>query len=276
MIQIERSYQQVPYHNKHHAIDVLCATEVLINQTEHICSISAIDRFFTLLSAACHDVAHPSVNNAYVFKQDQDATVLKTVSPDGSGLLEKCHLKLSLNMLKECNLFELYNHTRFMYLFEQLIMATDMSKHSEQVKGLDHLKLKSINGKLKKYCYFENSNLNSDQPIQVLSKDILLKVIIHLADLSNPTKDFSEAYTWAVKVCQEFFEQGDMEKINFGKTTDPLDREKTKIEKCQVGFITFCVLPMVEKWSRLNRKSAGAQNMKALLLSNKEMYAIQI
>ena len=288
LIKIEKSYQSVPYHNRHHAVDVLLATETLMNQVEEakVMSFSGFERITTLLAAACHDVAHPSVNSMYVVKQDgkksnrskpetinekdehecnrpnrttkiESAIVsdLKEVSSDGQGLLEKCHYKIAVKLMKEYNLTEFLENSKFMELFEHLIMATDMSKHGDQMKGLRECKLKY--GKLK-----------SNQ------KQTLLGVVLHLADLSNPMKSFADAFDWANKVCQEFYEQGYMEKKFLGGvSTDLNDKSKTSIEKCQVGFINFVVLPLVEGWCDLLKKSEGARNMKDILISNRDMYA---
>lgn len=71
--------------------------------------------------------------------------------------------------------------------------------------------------------------------------------MLHCADLSNPAKPPEIASSWAYRIMEESFEQGDEEKklsIDIG----PLgDRENVCIEKCQVGWLvgtcTFNSLP---------------------------------
>ena len=62
----------------------------------------------------------------------------------------------------------------------------------------------------------------------------LLQCLIHCADLSNPAKPPDIASSWAYRIVEESFQQGDEEKklnIDIG----PLgDRENVCVEKCQV------------------------------------------
>lgn len=285
LLKIEKLYQKVPYHNVDHAVDVLMATEVLLNQVESSkigLNFTDHERFITLLAAACHDVGHPSVNNTFVSKQNSaDKTFLTFVSPEGNGLLEKCHYRIAMKILKDCDLEDdmkkLGNHSNyFTELFNQLIMATDMSNHKDQMKGLTLLQEK-VHKEIGNSSKFDRLKLNhmwnkSSNKIQS-ERFMLLGVILHLADLSNPLKQFQDAYEWALRVCREFYRQGDAERHLFGKVSIPtFDRVKTNVESCQIGFINFIVLPMVEAWCDFLGKSQDAQNMKSTLLENREMY----
>ena len=69
-----------------------------------------------------------------------------------------------------------------------------------------------------------------------------------LADISNPTKTFSEAKTWAERVVTEFFMQGDVEKEFEKKVAAINDRENNSTARIQVGFIQFCVKPIILLW----------------------------
>ena len=74
-------------------------------------------------------------------------------------------------------------------------------------------------------------------------KELFIKFMFHLADISNPTKKWKLCRLWCDLLFEEFFAQGDLEKVHEFKV-DPLnDRAATNVAKSQIGFINFIVLP---------------------------------
>ena len=68
-----------------------------------------------------------------------------------------------------------------------------------------------------------------------------MNVLIHSADISNPTKPFDIYFQWAKLVMKEFYEQGDKEKeLNLPWSCD---RNKVTIYQSQLGFINFIEIP---------------------------------
>ena len=68
-----------------------------------------------------------------------------------------------------------------------------------------------------------------------------MNVLIHSADISNPTKLFDIYFEWAKLVVEEFWDQGDKEKkLNLPCSCD---REKVTIYQSQLGFINFIEIP---------------------------------
>merc|ERR1711871_1029836 len=69
--------------------------------------------------------------------------------------------------------------------------------------------------------------------------------MIKAGDLAHPTKPYSVHSKWSKRVVKEFYEQGDAER-ELGLPVSPLcDRKKGKsLAESQIGFISFCVLPM--------------------------------
>ena len=68
-----------------------------------------------------------------------------------------------------------------------------------------------------------------------------MDLIVHTADISNPTKTFSVYYKWAKLVVEEFYQQGDKEK-GLGLNCS-CDREKVTLYKNQLGFIDYIEIP---------------------------------
>mmetsp|Transcript_9095 Transcript_9095/g.22175 ORF Transcript_9095/g.22175 Transcript_9095/m.22175 type:complete len:790 (-) Transcript_9095:269-2638(-) len=73
--------------------------------------------------------------------------------------------------------------------------------------------------------------------------DLLLKFLLHSADISNPTKKQDLAVYWAEGALAEFFKQGDEEE-KLGIPISPLcDRRTVKKADSQIGFLKFVVRP---------------------------------
>ena len=68
-----------------------------------------------------------------------------------------------------------------------------------------------------------------------------MNLLIHSADISNPTKKFDIYWKWAELVVEEFFRQGDKEKELGLKCT--FDRETTTKYQNQLGFINNIAIP---------------------------------
>ena len=75
-------------------------------------------------------------------------------------------------------------------------------------------------------------------------KQEFLNVLIHAADISNPTKPLDIYKVWAQKVVDEFFRQGDMEKRLGLPVSFNCDRNTVQLSQSQVGFIDAIVLPL--------------------------------
>merc|ERR1712050_325898 len=76
-------------------------------------------------------------------------------------------------------------------------------------------------------------------------KLLWLELFLHLADVSNPLKPFKTCHTWAQRVLDKFFDQGDEEK-QLGIPVGMLnDRDKVNRPGSQHGFINFLVAPLV-------------------------------
>merc|ERR1719159_2202175 len=99
---------------------------------------------------------------------------------------------------------------------------------------------------------FESSELDAPPAMQECelfrandNKKLVLNLIIHSADVSNPCKPWKACSKWAFRVLEEFFAQGDQEKA-LGIPVQMLnDREKVNRPTSQIGFIEFIVAPFI-------------------------------
>uniref|UniRef100_A0AC34RG77 PDEase domain-containing protein n=1 Tax=Panagrolaimus sp. JU765 TaxID=591449 RepID=A0AC34RG77_9BILA len=102
----------------------------------------------------------------------------------------------------------------------------------------------------------------------------VLQSMIHLADLSNPTKPIDLYRSWNERILEEYWRQGDKEK-ELGLEVSPMcDRGNVTIEKSQVGFIDYIVHPLFETWADL--VYPDAQTILDQLEENRQWYLARI
>lgn len=225
------------YHNNIHAADVLQTLHSLLSMAvDGITSVlSKIDVFSLLLAAVSHDIAHPGTNNLY---QVHALTDLAVIYNDKS-VLENMHASKASQVIlgtSNANVFESLSpkdsalvRTRMI----QAILNTDMSHHFASVSFVDDLV-----SQLKEEGVHWSDIERTDDIANSISNFML-----HLADISNPTKSSELAIYWAECALSEFFVQGDME-IEKNLPISPLcDRNETNLASSQRDFITFVVRP---------------------------------
>lgn len=132
--------------------------------------------------------------------------------------------------------------------FIDVILATDMSNHMKHINNLtfkaDSLDIK--NGENVSLLITEDVKKNYD------NQQNIMDLLIHSADISNPTKPFIIYSKMVDLLFEEFFHQGDLEKKNSLPITYLCDRTTTDIDAAQVGFIKFLVKPTFNLLARFS------------------------
>jgi hypothetical protein len=215
---------------------------------EKVCKIAQdIDIFAAFFAASIHDFEHPGTNNAFHINTQSPIAYIY----NDRHVLENHHIAASFKVTQErgggCNIFKNLSKDVFKEVREtviQIVLATDMSEHFED---LSRFKARAVQG----------GGLSKEGELE--DRRILLKMLVHCADISNPAKHLQVCRKWAEIVTEEFFMQGDMEKkLNMPVSTF-YDRDKPTVAKCQVGFITFIVCPLFSAWSEFcNNKKCDA------------------
>ena len=233
--------KSIPYHTDLHAADIThtCLIYLKVGKVNKICKLSKNSKCALFLSCICHDYKHPGVNNNFL-KETRNKIAIKY---NDISILENMHIaetfKLINNQNNEFNIFQdLDNETYKLFRKEMIscVLATDMTFHKEYEEFL------------KKYNK-ENENINNTSKTNNTNDDKkntneyqnYMNILIHSADISNPTKPFDIYFQWAELVVKEFYEQGDKEK----KLNMPCscDRNKVTVYQSQLGFINFIEIP---------------------------------
>jgi len=124
----------------------------------------------------------------------------------------------------------------------ECILATDMATHSFQINSLK-AKLESNDIKNGENLHkLLSDNVAKNTEVQ----QMILSLVVHTADLSNPAKLTPIFVKWTEVLFFEFFNQGDIEKEKGLNVSMLCDRKTTNINKSEIGFIKFVVRPQFD------------------------------
>uniref|UniRef100_A0A8C6NW21 Phosphodiesterase n=1 Tax=Nothobranchius furzeri TaxID=105023 RepID=A0A8C6NW21_NOTFU len=185
--------------------------------------LTELEIFAMIFAAAVHDYEHTGTTNNFHIQTRSDTAILY----NDRSVLESHHVSAAYRLLQdddEMNI--LYNLSKddwreLRALVIEMVLATDMSCHFQQVKAM------------KNYL---------QQP-EGIDKPKALSLLLHTADISHPAKSFDLHHRWTTSLLEEFFRQGDKE-AELGLPFSPLcDRKSTLVAQSQIGFIDFIVVP---------------------------------
>ncbi|XP_067623922.1 dual specificity calcium/calmodulin-dependent 3',5'-cyclic nucleotide phosphodiesterase 1C isoform X2 [Eurosta solidaginis] len=218
-----------PYHNNIHAADVTQTTHYVLCQTGLMNWLTDLEIFATLLAALIHDYEHTgTTNNFHVMSGSEKAMLY-----NDRAVLENHHVSAAFRLLKEddCNI--LVNLSReeyreFRTLIIDMVLATDMSFHFQQLKNMRNL-----------------LTLNEAS----VDKSKAMSLVLHCCDISHPAKRWNLHHRWTMLLFEEFFRQGDLER-ELGLPFSPMcDRNNILFPESQIGFIDFIVDPSLSVMS---------------------------
>ena len=229
LYRLRSSYNEPPYHNWIHAIDVLqyVSYQVRATNADHI--LTQLELLAVCVAAICHDVGHEGFNNAFNINAE---TPLGILFKDRS-VMETYHCAMTFTIINnpECNIFHSLTHKELQIIWKwiiHLILATDMSIHFKLIN-----KAKEV---------LEQGALNLKEESDRL---MAMELIIKVADISNVSRPFELADQWCEVLSEEFWRQGDREKELGLPYSDALtNREVNNKAQGQINFYTFVCLPL--------------------------------
>lgn len=222
-LEVGYSKHKNPYHNLIHAADVTQTVHYLLLKTGMVHWMTELEIFAMLFAAAVHDYEHTGTTNNFHIQTRSDTAILY----NDRSVLESHHVSAAYRLLQdddEMNI--LYNLSKddwreLRALVVEMVLATDMSCHFQQVKAMK----------------------NFLQQPEGIDKPKALSLLLHTADISHPAKNWDLHHRWTTSLLEEFFRQGDKE-AELGLPFSPLcDRKSTMVAQSQIGFIDFIVVP---------------------------------
>ncbi len=203
-----------------------------------------IDILSLLLSALCHDFKHNGFNNNF----HVNAKSMIAVSYNDASVLENYHVAETFKVLMhdENNLLCKLKPEEWRLVRKRMIdciLSTDMANHA---KHLNTLKAKLETFDIKNGKNVERMIFSDNVARTYENQQIVLGMLVHTADVSNPAKPQTVYKKWVDSVFVEFFNQGDLEKSKSLPVSLLCDRLTTNVNKAQIGFINFVVVPTFE------------------------------
>ena len=225
------------YHTDLHAADITHTSYIyfkvgLINEIIKLDKMSICALF---LSCICHDYKHPGLNNNFLIETNNSIAI----NYNDISILENMHISETFKLIlsdENYNIFYNFEKEKYKKIRKQMIscvLGTDMSKHNY---FLNFMKKNFEKNK-------ESKEIDENE------KQDYMSLVVHSADISNPTKAFYIYFKWAKLVMEEFYSQGDKEKELGINCT--YDRNKVSLYKSQLGFIDFIEIPYFELFVKL-------------------------
>jgi len=215
-----------PYHNNLHAVDVTQSVHFMLYHLGFASWLTDLEIFAILIAAIIHDFQHTGTTNNFHVMSGSETAILY----NDRAVLENFHLSSAFKIILDDDANILSNlskeeYREFRNLVIEMVLATDMSCHFQQIKTMKSL--------------LNHADLNVD-------KHLAMNLVLHCCDISHPAKKFDLHKRWTYLLMEEFFRQGDKEK-EMGLPPSPLcDRTTTHIAESQIGFIDFIVAPSLD------------------------------
>jgi hypothetical protein len=227
----------------------ICATERFLSNYE---------RFALVTSAVCHDIGHPGMNNPFLIETAHELAIrYNDHSP-----LENMHCAKLFELVSQPKSAVFGHLDRQQYkevraVCIEAILHTDNIHHFGMVKELQMLyEMNSdVFDVALQMCQTSQLDFPPQEVVDIFReperKKTMRNLFLHFSDISNPMKPWEICHRWAWCIIDEFFLQGDQEKV-LGISVQPLnDREKVNKPYSQVGFIEFFVVPFAFATVRL-------------------------
>lgn len=230
-------YQPNPYHSELHACMVAHAA-MCLSRSLGLWNYWGVSELAALIIAALgHDVAHRGRNNSfYINAVDPLVVMYNEQSP-----LENFHACLTMQLVRQDqNIFGSFSEKFITRMFRkhvvEFILVTDMTQHFDTIS---RLRVRKASPDFDFYSSLE---------------DFLLvgKLCMKAGDLSHTAVHWNNHLNWSLRVCEEFYQQGDEER-QLGLPLSPLcDRAlHHELAKAQTGFIDFVALPVFQELQTL-------------------------
>jgi len=226
------SYRKVPFHNFYHAFNVAQTTYFMLSTCEVANKFGHLEILCQLVSAFCHDIDHPGLNNTFLCNASTSLALLY----NDVSVLEQHHCNEAFELLRkaDCNILVNLDAEQSKLARKYIIaciLATDLAVHGEfmtKLKKMEHIQWDSFD-----------------------DKKLIMCCLIKCADISNEIRPSEIGSFWAQRVMTEFFAQSALEREKGIPVAAHMDPEQTNTASGQIGFITYLALPLFVEMTKI-------------------------
>ncbi|XP_055848135.1 cGMP-specific 3',5'-cyclic phosphodiesterase [Episyrphus balteatus] len=229
VLSVRKNYRPVKYHNWRHALNVSQTMFAMLKTGKMERFMTDLEILGLLVACLCHDLDHRGTNNAFQTKTESPLAILYTTSTMEHHHFDQCVMILNS---EGNNIFQALSpddYRSVMKTVENAILSTDLAMYFKKRNSFLEL--------------VENGEFDWQGEEK---KELLCGMMMTACDVSAIAKPWEVQHRVAKLVADEFFDQGDLEKLQLN--TQPvamMDRErKDELPKMQVGFIDIICLPL--------------------------------
>lgn len=248
-------YHANPYHNWHHAVDVTHTMAWTLTRPVFRAEMPTVDAFWLMVSAVAHDLDHPGHNNQW----EINIRSPRASKYNNLAVLENHSLDLAAELMAQPEMrftdgMSAADRARGKVLMRELILATDFAIHKDFL-GVFSAAV---------HDYPERRDFR-DPEFALLVEKALIKA----ADIANTAKPFAQAKVWGLRVMQEFWAQGRLEKAQSFPVGPLNDEERVDLNQAQAGFIRFAAMDLFDLLAKVE---PGMKVMVKTLHDNISLY----
>eukprot|EP00798_Chlamydomonas_sp_ICE-L_P032708 gene32708-3592_t len=235
LLRVESGYEPNSYHNRIHASDVTQTACIIMKSfSKHVTEVTKMDMFCIIMASAVHDLGHLGVNNDFLINSKHP----RATTYNDRSVNENFHISRAFEIARNysgCDIFEAFTfdeQKKCRKLMIDTVMATDMAIHFDLLKNFN--------------SQIEAKPLVNDWE----DRNLLYQMVVHLADIANPSRPFHLARGWAERVIVEFCEQGDKE-AELGLAVSPFcNRKNMNMPRAQINFIEIFLKPTLASFQK--------------------------
>lgn len=261
VLEVRRNYRdENAFHNFYHAAATVHVTHKILQLAPVGDFLEPVALFGLAIGAFCHDLGHPGVNNGFLVNT-ADPIALQH---NDDAVLERFHAAKAFEVLRTdgCEILAgvaAEDYCAMRRCIIDAILSTDMSRHFELVATLRERDPSMPWGRPEDPLYRKKNGA------------LLVKAVVHAADLVGQALPWELSQKWSDRVLQEFRAQARME-VERGLPKTPhmhgLD-SPAAVLNLQKGFVENIVLPL---WSGMVRILPGVAHLEENARQNADRY----
>ncbi|XP_053393300.1 dual 3',5'-cyclic-AMP and -GMP phosphodiesterase 11-like isoform X3 [Mercenaria mercenaria] len=239
LLSVKKNYRNVTYHNWRHAFNVAQTMFCCLKKGELDNVLSDVESLALVVGCLCHDLDHRGTNNQFQIKTMSALAELYSTSTLEHHHFDQCIMILSTEGNEIFSGLSQEEYESVIGLLECAILSTDLALYFKH------------RGEFFRLVEDETTDWDTDE-----HRDLLRSMMMTASDVSAITKPWDVQKRIADLIANEFFEQGDLEKLQLKiKPIEMMDRDKKdKLPVMQVSFIDAICLPIYKAIAKVSPK----------------------
>ncbi|XP_076294997.1 phosphodiesterase 6 [Lasioglossum baleicum] len=234
ILSVKKNYRPVKYHNWRHALNVAQTMFAMLKTGKMEQFMTDLEILGLLVACLCHDLDHRGTNNAFQTKTESPLAILYSTSTMEHHHFDQCVMILNSDLNNIFQNLSMQDYRRVMRVVESAILSTDLAVYFK-----------------KKNRFMELIDDGEFDWQSEEKKELLCGMMMTACDVSAIAKPWEVQHRVAKLVADEFFDQGDLERLQLNQQpVAMMDREKRdELPQMQVGFIDVICLPLYKVMS---------------------------